>query len=56
MTKTEQKQLKDIEFYFRQGVSDRKQAKRLGLSQQGFYHRYWSLRKKSLLAERKGQE
>lgn len=56
MTKTEQKQLKDIEFNFLSGVSDRKQAKRLGLSNQGFYQRYWSLRKKSLLAERKEQE
>lgn len=52
MNKTERKELKDIELGFLAGVSDSKQAVKLGLSKQGFYQRYWSLRKRQLLSDR----
>lgn len=48
MTDPEKNQLQMIEASFRAGVSDRKQAKQLGLSIGGFYMRWVSLHKKRI--------
>lgn len=49
MISKRKKELATIEQNFLMGISDTQQAKKLGLSKQGFYQRCWSLRKEDLL-------